>query len=222
MRTAGFSLAIATALLAELRGSRASHEPQWGLRPALQQRRRMLPGLLPLPSHLQPPPRPHRTRRAAMCPTCQVRTSLARASTGVKLLLLSPSASPERVRLSAAELVERLLAPRIPLSTRGSQDGKQIRLIPLDSLRVRKITTSRSPKRVPVGCRPLDRRPSEKEPSERMPGKPLPRTRFDAAAALRRRTRRSGRATPNPMGVRLMTPSNVDLASPPPNHLHRN
>jgi hypothetical protein len=25
-----------------------------------------------------------------------------------------------------------------------------------------------------------------------MPGKPLPRTRFDAAAALRRRTRRSG------------------------------
>jgi hypothetical protein len=37
--------------------------------------------------------------------------------TGVELLLLSPSASPERVWLYAAELDERLLAPNISMST---------------------------------------------------------------------------------------------------------
>ena len=123
-----------------------------------------------------------------MCPTCQVSTSLARAPTGVTLLLLSPSAGPERVRLSAAELAERLLAPRIPMFTRCSRDGMQIRLIPSLALGIGGSTTPRSPKRVPVGCRILDRRPSVKEPSERCRGNrcrapgsmPPPRTPKDA------------------------------------------
>jgi len=83
-------------------------EPQRGPRPALP-RHRTLPGLYHLAAHLQSP-RPHRTRR----PTTA--TGVADLSgqnicrgypTGVALLLLSPSASPERVWLYAAELNER-------------------------------------------------------------------------------------------------------------------
>lgn len=151
-----------------------------------------------------------------MCPTCQVRTSLPRAPTGVMLLLLSPSASPERVRLSAAELAERLLAPRIPMSTRCSRDGMQIRLIPSISPSSGG-TSSRPPKRVPVGCRPGDRRPSEKEPSQRCRGN---RCRAPGSMALPRcaegRADQAG-ATPNPLGVKPMTPSNADPGNPPPN-----
>jgi hypothetical protein len=46
--------------------------------------------------------------------------------TGVELLLLSPSASPERVWLYAAELDERLLAPNI--STANPLHSRQLGL----------------------------------------------------------------------------------------------
>jgi hypothetical protein len=48
-----------------------------------------------------------------VCLACQVRTPRRGSPTGVVLLLLSPSASPERVWLYAAELDEHLLAPHI-------------------------------------------------------------------------------------------------------------
>jgi hypothetical protein len=53
-----------------------------------------------------------------VCLACQVRTSRRGCPTGVILLLLSPSASPERVWLYAAELDEHLLAPHILISSR--------------------------------------------------------------------------------------------------------
>jgi len=59
------------------------------------------------------------------------RRSTSRGSPrGVALLVLSPSASPERVWLYAAELDERLLAPHIPVSTRCGRDSMHISLIP--------------------------------------------------------------------------------------------
>jgi len=61
--------------------------------------------------------------------TSQVRTSGRGYPTGVALLLLSPSASPERVWLYAAELDERLLAPHILTSTRCIRDSMRISLI---------------------------------------------------------------------------------------------
>jgi hypothetical protein len=53
-----------------------------------------------------------------VCLACQVRTYRRVSPTGVMLLLLSPSASPERVWLYAAELDEHLLAPHILISSR--------------------------------------------------------------------------------------------------------
>jgi hypothetical protein len=68
--------------------------------------------------------------RHPVCLTCQVRTTSEGSPRGVALLLLSPSASPVRVWLYAAELDERSLVPHNPMSTRCGRVCMQISLIP--------------------------------------------------------------------------------------------
>jgi hypothetical protein len=52
---------------------------------------------------------------------------------GVVLYVLGLSASSERVRLSAAELDERQLAPHMPMSNRRGRDSMHTLLIPISS-----------------------------------------------------------------------------------------
>jgi hypothetical protein len=142
-------------------------EPQRGPRPALQ-RHRTLPGSYYLAAHLQSPRR-QQTRRPTPLPvwlTSQVRTSGRGYPTGVALLLLSPSASPERVWLYAAELDERLLAPHILTSTRcirvpvAFETACAFRSFVV-SPEFGGPPTPRSPNPCTSVCRPPDRRPTE-------------------------------------------------------------
>jgi hypothetical protein len=78
---------------------------------------------------------------------------------GVISLLLSPSASPERVWLYAALLDERLLAPHIPTSTRCSRNSKPTSVISPSvcrhaTQRLRQTTVSRHEAHADWPCTP--------------------------------------------------------------------